>query len=98
VLSALPIAQQEQEIRQSKSQLEAILNQPIKSFAYPYGTKDDYTRETVELVKRAKYTCACSNYMGVVQPRTPRYELPRFVVRDWDGDEFERRLRGWFHG
>jgi peptidoglycan/xylan/chitin deacetylase (PgdA/CDA1 family) len=98
VLSALPITQQEQEIRQSKTQLEEILNQPIKSFAYPYGTKDDYTHETVELVRQAKYTCACSNYMGVTQPKTPRYELPRFVVRDWDGDEFERRLRGWFRG
>jgi peptidoglycan/xylan/chitin deacetylase (PgdA/CDA1 family) len=98
VLSALPITEQKHEIIQSKAQLEEILNQPIKSFAYPYGTKDDYTSETVALVRQAKYTCACSNYTGVTQPRTPRYELPRVVVRDWDGDEFERRLRGWFRG
>ncbi len=98
VLSAIPLAQQEQEIRQSKLQLEEILDQPVESFAYPYGTKDDYTRETVDLVRQGKFTCACSNFRGVVQPRTSLYELPRLVVRDWDGDEFERHLRGWFRG
>jgi len=98
VLSAIPLAQQEQEIRQSKLQLEQILDQPVESFAYPYGTKDDYTRETVGLVRQAQFTCACSNFRGVVQPRTSIYELPRLVVRDWNGDEFERQLRGWFRG
>ena len=98
VLSAIPLPQQEQEITQSKLQLEEILGQPVESFAYPYGTKDDYTREAVDLVRRAKFTCACSNFRGVVQPRTSLYELPRLGVRDWEGDEFERRLRGWFRG
>ena len=98
VLSAIPVNQQEQEIKQSKLQLEQILNQPVESFAYPYGTKDDYTPATVKLVKETPFTCACSNYKGVVQPQTSLFELPRLVVRDWDGDEFERQLRGWFRG
>jgi peptidoglycan/xylan/chitin deacetylase (PgdA/CDA1 family) len=98
VLSAIPLMQQHQEIRQSKVQLEEILGQPVESFAYPYGTKEDYTSETVKLVKEASFTCACSNYKGVVQRRASLFELPRFVVRDWDGDEFERQLRGWFRG
>lgn len=98
VLSAIPLLQQEQEIRQSKVQLEEIVGQPIESFAYPYGTKDDYTPQTVKLVKQASFTCACSNFKGVVQRRASLFELPRFVVRDWDGDQFERQLRGWFRG
>ena len=98
VLSAIPVAQQQQEISESKTQLEQILNQPVESFAYPYGTRDDYTRDSVEIVKQTNFSCACSNFTGVVQPRTSLYELPRLVVRDWDGDEFERRLRGWFRG
>lgn len=98
VLSAIPVAQQQQEISESKSQLEQILNQPVESFAYPYGTRDDYTRDSVEIVRQTNFSCACSNFTGVVQPRTSLYELPRLVVRDWDGDEFERRLRGWFRG
>ena len=98
VLSAIPPAQQQEEISESKVQLEQILNQPVVSFAYPYGTRDDYNRDSVEIVKQTKFSCACSNFKGVVQPRTSLYELPRFVVRDWDGDEFERQLRGWFRG
>jgi len=98
VLSAIPRAQQQQEISESKTQLEQILNQPVVSFAYPYGTRDDYTRDSVELVKQTNFSCACSNFKGVVQPRTSLYELPRFVVRDWNGEEFERHLRGWFRG
>ena len=98
VLSAIPVAQQQQEISESKTQLEQILDQPVESFAYPYGTRDDYTRDSVEIVKQTNFSCACSNFTGVVQPRTSLYELPRLVVRDWDGDEFERRLRGWFRG
>lgn len=98
VLSAIPVAQQQQEISESKTQLERILNQPVVSFAYPYGTRDDYTHDSVEIVKQTKFSCACSNFKGVVQPRTSLYELPRFVVRDWNGEEFERHLRGWFRG
>ena len=98
VLSAIPVKDQEQEIRNGKAQLEEILNARVESFAYPYGTRDDYTRDTVNLVKQAAFTCACSNFKGVVQPQTSLYELPRFVVRDWDGEEFERHLRGWFRG
>jgi peptidoglycan/xylan/chitin deacetylase (PgdA/CDA1 family) len=98
VLSAIPLLQQEHEIKQSKIQLEEILGQTVESFAYPYGTKDDYTSETVKVVKQSRFTCACSNYKGVVQRSASLFELPRLVVRDWDGDQFERQLRGWFRG
>lgn len=97
-LSTLSPPDQITEIIESKRELESILNRPVTSFAYPYGTKDDYTRESVDAVRQAGFTCACSNYTGVVQPRTDLFELPRFVVRDWDGNEFEQRLRGWFRG
>lgn len=98
VLAAIPLDQQRREITQSKLELEEILGAPVESFAYPYGTKDDYTAETVKLVKKTPFVCACSNFKGVVQPGASLFELPRLVVRDWDGDEFERQLRGWFRG
>lgn len=97
-LSMIPVSDQIREIEESKLELEKILDRPVTSFAYPYGTKDDYTRDSVNAVKAAGFVCACSNYTGVVQPQTNLFELPRFVVRDWEGEEFERRLRGWFRG
>ena len=96
VLSAITLETQEEEILRSRIELQEIVGQPIMSFAYPYGTLEDYTSETVDLVRSMDFQCACSNFRGVVQPRTEIFELPRIVVRDWDGDEFERRVRKWF--
>src|SRR5262245_42781760 len=96
VLSALPATAQQTEIVGSKARLEEILGRPVCSFAYPYGTRSDYTPETVALVRQAGFACACSNFAAVVWRGTDPFELPRVLVRDWDGDEFARRLRAWF--
>lgn len=95
VLSALPIAAQRDEIQESKIHLEEILGQPVISFAYPYGTRSDYTAETVNLVREAGYDHACSNFEGLVRQGTDPWQLPRHLVRDWDGEEFARRLKEW---
>ena len=92
VLSALPAARQHPEIHNSKSQLENILRRPVNSFAYPYGGRSDYTRETISLVRQAGFTCACSNYSDVVRRGSDLFPLPRVLVRDWDGEEFAQRL------
>jgi peptidoglycan/xylan/chitin deacetylase (PgdA/CDA1 family) len=97
-LAALPLDEQRQEIVGSKVQLEAILGGPVRSFSYPFGGTDDYSAETVRLVSEAGFNCACANSPGVVTQGTGRFELPRFLVRDWSGEEFARRLAGWFHG
>ncbi|MDX6501688.1 MAG: hypothetical protein QOG23_4948 [Blastocatellia bacterium] len=98
VLSSISVDAQRDEIRNSKLELEAILEKPVTSFAYPYGQRGDYTATTVKLVREAGFACVCSNFTGVVQSGADRFQLPRFVVRDWDGDEFERRLKEWFSG
>jgi peptidoglycan/xylan/chitin deacetylase (PgdA/CDA1 family) len=84
------------EIRDSKAQLESILERPVASFSYPYGGRADYTAETVDLVRGAGFACACSNFFGLVSPDTDRYQIPRVIVRDWDRDEFTRRLEHWW--
>ncbi len=94
LLSALPVAWQQNEIQQSKACLEEIIGHPVRSFAYPYG---DYTTETVALVREAGFACACSTNEVAAWGRTDRFQLPRFHVEDWDGEEFARRLSSWFH-
>lgn len=96
VLSALPGLTQRSEIEQSKSYLEELLGYPIMSFAYPYGSRSDYTAETVATVQKAGFVCACSNFPGIVRRYTDYFQLPRVVVRDWNGDKFARQLRQWF--
>jgi len=95
VLSALPERTQKQEITESRARLEAILGRPVESFAYPYGTRADYLPSTVDIAREAGFAYACSNFEGIVAADTDPYQLPRFVVRNWNGDEFDRHLRKW---
>jgi peptidoglycan/xylan/chitin deacetylase (PgdA/CDA1 family) len=95
VLSALPVVDQRDEVQRSKACLEEILGRPVTSFAYPYGGRSDYTAETVAIVREVGYDHACSNFEGLVGRGTDPWQLPRFLVRDWDGDKFARLLREW---
>lgn len=92
VLSALSIEDQRMEIAECRKLLEGALGRPVTTFSYPFGTRRDYTRETVTLVRELGFSIACSNYAGLVQGGTDRFQLPRFLVRDWDGDTFLRQL------
>jgi peptidoglycan/xylan/chitin deacetylase (PgdA/CDA1 family) len=95
-LSDLTPAAQRTEIVTSKTQLEAILNHPVTSFAYPFGRQSDYTAQTVALIREAGFDAACSNFMGLVTAGTDRYQLPRGQVQDITGEELARRLAAWF--
>jgi peptidoglycan/xylan/chitin deacetylase (PgdA/CDA1 family) len=95
VLSMLSAKAQEAEIRQSKQHLAQVLGKAVTSFAYPYGSLSDYGGDTVKLVKGMDFTCACSTFADVVRPSSDRFQLPRFMVRDWNGEEFTRRMQMW---
>jgi peptidoglycan/xylan/chitin deacetylase (PgdA/CDA1 family) len=95
VLSSLDLAAQREEIRRSRLCLEGILDSRITSFAYPYGGRSHYTAETVAAVHEAGFELACSNFNGIVRHGADIYQLPRFLVRDWDGEEFARQLGDW---
>jgi peptidoglycan/xylan/chitin deacetylase (PgdA/CDA1 family) len=95
-LAHLPESSQHSEVLNSKLNLERILERPIRSFSYPFGGGGDYNNETIRLVKKAGFDVACANIPGSVRASTDRYQLPRMVVRDWDGDEFARRLKAAF--
>jgi peptidoglycan/xylan/chitin deacetylase (PgdA/CDA1 family) len=97
VLAAIPLGMQKEEIYQSKTRLERILTCPVTSFAYPFGGRSHYTDETVAVVRESGFESACSTSAGVVCRGTDRWQLPRFVVRDWDGNQFARYLKGWIN-
>jgi peptidoglycan/xylan/chitin deacetylase (PgdA/CDA1 family) len=96
VLSRLSLAEQQGEIQQSKSRLEALIGRPVNSFAYPHGLSSDFTQETAALVRDAGFDCGCAAMPGIVRRDTSAYELPRLTVRDEDGDQFAERLSAYF--
>lgn len=95
LLTVHPTDFQRVEIQQSKAYLEGLLGYSVTSFCYPFGK---YTEDTITLVREAGFVCACSLIKDRVQRQSDRFQLPRFGVLDWSGQEFERRLLGWFRG
>jgi peptidoglycan/xylan/chitin deacetylase (PgdA/CDA1 family) len=96
VLSTLPASSQRDEIRGSRTWLEEILNRPVRSFAYPYGGRSDYTVETISLVREAGFSCACSNFPGLVERSTDLFQLPRVYPPNSGGKSFANWLSRWF--
>jgi peptidoglycan/xylan/chitin deacetylase (PgdA/CDA1 family) len=92
-LTVLSASRQMEEISGSKAQLEDIIGQPVTSFSYPHG---EYSAETLELVRRAGFQGATTTNCECVLPRTDPFQLPRFQVDDWGGEEFLRRLARWY--
>lgn len=94
-LAALAAPAQQLEIKRSKVILEAIISRPVHTFSYPFGGHDDYNVKTINLVRNAGFDVACANYPGSADYMKDRYQLPRFVVRNWDGDQFAKTIRSW---
>lgn len=94
-LSGLTETEQLFEIAHSKSALEEALGSPVTSFSYPYGLAEDFTAKSVALVERSGFARACTNICDVVDRATDPYRLPRYWVRNWDGDRFQRLVSRW---
>jgi peptidoglycan/xylan/chitin deacetylase (PgdA/CDA1 family) len=98
VLADLPLAVQRSEIACSRQCLEDTVGRPVTTFAYPYGTRADYSKATASLVEEEGFALACSNFAEAVTRTSNVYQLPRFVVRDWPEEQFARTLAAWWDG
>ena len=88
-------AEQQAEIAGSKEQLEKIIDRPVDHFSYPYGSCND---DSVTVCAENNFRSAVTCIDQPVERNTPRYRLPRFLVRNWDAADFERRMRCFFRG
>jgi len=95
VLSMLPAHEQRAEIAASRDKLQTLTGRAIKTFAYPYGGLADYKRNTVKVVADLGFDAACSTFSNVITGPCDRLQLPRFTVRDWDGETMRARLQQW---
>jgi len=94
-LSKISTTKQEKEISESKNKLQSIINRSVNSFAYPFGDKKSFTKDTINLVKKAGYHYACANIHERVTSRSDIYAMPRYVVRNWDLEEFKKQLKNF---
>jgi len=63
VLSKLSGAEQRAELAESKLWLQGQLGVPVAALAYPVGSRDAFTRETMEAAREVGYE-ACFSYYG----------------------------------
>lgn len=91
-LSALVSEAQQFEIEDSKRHLESWLGREITVFSYPFGSRKDYTRETVRFCRDAGFAKVAANFPGQAHRWTNAFQLPRQLVRDWPVEVFVRNL------
>lgn len=92
-LTDLSIMDQEREIAESKVKLENIIKQSVKSISYPFGTKKDFNKKTIELVKTNGYSYACANIPDQTTKYSNPYALPRYIVRNWPIEVFVHKMK-----
>ncbi len=93
LLASLPAAEQAHEIAASRAAVEAIVNRPVTTFAYPYG---DHSAQTRTAARAAGITVACVGGTTAVTSTSDPLCLPRCGVEDWDAAVFSRRLDSWW--
>lgn len=94
-LSKLNIDEQENEISRNAGFIASLGDQSIIPFAYPFGSRLDFTVDTVNIVKRF-YPIAFAAYRGRIKKDTDPYRIPRFAVKDEDENRFAKRLRDFW--
>lgn len=92
-LPSLTPADQQFEIAASREWLECELGRPIKDFSYPHGGIDAGARAAAAAAgMETGVTCEERATRAGNDPLS----IPRFMVHDWDGDEFAKRVAWWF--
>ena len=80
ILANLPAADAWREIRESRQDLQQMLQKPVDLFAYPNGGPGhDYTGEHVRMVRETGFTAAVTTASGAASRSSDVLQLPRFT-------------------
>lgn len=82
-------------MRRSALELEELLGRPVRDFAYPYGDRSSFDRNSLAAARRCRFATACTTLSGRVTRLNDPLQLPRWMVRDWDAEAFRSRLVAW---
>ncbi len=72
----------------SRRVLEEKLGVKIRSFAYPFGTRSDFSPETDRLLEQAGYAIAFNSMHGAIRPGLAPVSLPRVKIEGGEGLRF----------
>jgi peptidoglycan/xylan/chitin deacetylase (PgdA/CDA1 family) len=90
-IAELPIEDQRREVIENLRLLGDVTENPIRSFAYPFG--GPVTAELTDLLRESGISKAYTVDAAPVTVACDPFRIPRMEVRDWEEDEFELKLR-----
>jgi peptidoglycan/xylan/chitin deacetylase (PgdA/CDA1 family) len=95
-LAALSEVDRTEEIVESKTRIERLVDREVTSFAYPFGRDCDTSAAVIAEVEAAGFRRACTTTRAAVTRSTQALEIPRIGIPDCDGGDLERLLHGYF--
>lgn len=85
-LSCFEYKDQYEEIKYGCDDLERILNSKIELFAYPFGSKADYNKDSIRAVDNLGISASCANWTYKLDVMAYRNQLPRILCRNFSTD------------
>lgn len=83
ILARLDPDQARREMAEGKQVLEALIGEPVRTFAYPNGKPgQDYSAEHARMARELGFEAAVSTAWGAASAASDLYQLPRFTP--WD--------------
>lgn len=95
-LKNLSYQDQHFEISQSIRCLESLLARKIDVFSYPFGSKEDFDKTTIEICKKEQIRKAAANVPGIWNSQYDEYQIPRNIVRNWNIEEYVQKIEGFW--
>lgn len=95
-LNWLNIDEQKLEIQRSIRTIEKITGKKVSDFSYPFGTGNDFSKDTIGICKNVGMEFVSANIPGCVHAKSNPYSFPRFLVRDWGENEFRKQVNSFF--
>ena len=75
--------------------LEEILGAPVAGFTYPHGRLGE---PTAQIAREARFAYACTTVNRSIRPSADPYAIPRVFVKNWNGEQFAKRLSRHIRG
>ncbi len=93
MLSRLSPRDLRDDVAQSCQYVFDISGEAPTHFAYPFGTPPAISTAVIACLRRNGIRAACTTDQLPLAPGFDPFRVPRMLVRDWDGDEFEAWLQ-----
>lgn len=91
-LGSLSVKEQESEIYHSIIDLENIINQKVYAFAYPFGGRESYSLETIEILKKIGINISFTTTYKRKNKNFSLYEIPRICISENNLNEFIEKI------